>query len=94
MSKERKSIKQNKRLLAQKMAQKFKTSFNVVIIGFVVVVVLAVLNIMIYANLAGVGVFSTFSRAVGMILLIGAVLLCVGLIRVVSMSLTEAIVKC
>ncbi len=93
MSKERKSIKQNKRLLAQKMEQKFKTSFNVVIIGFVVVVVLAVLNIMIYANLAGVGVFSTFSRAVGMILLIGAVLLSIMLIRVVSMSLTEAIVE-
>ena len=93
MSKEQKKAKKNERLLNQKMEQKFKTSFNAVIIGFVIVVVLAVANIMIYANLAGVGVFSTFSRAVGMILLIGAVALTISLIRVVSKSLTDALVE-
>ena len=93
MSKEQKNIKMNNALLNAKMEEKFKKSFKCVIIGVVVLAVLAILNIMIYAKLAGVGVFSTFSRAVGMILLIVAVVANISLVFTVSKSLTIALVE-
>ena len=93
MSKEQKNAKMNKRLLNSRMEEKFKTSFNAIIIGFVVVAVLAMLNIIIYANIAGVGLFSTFSRAVGIILLFLSVILNISMLRVISKSLSDAIVE-
>lgn len=93
MSKEQKNVKMNKRLLEARMEDKFKISFKAVIIGFVVVTVLAMLNIMIYAGIAGVGLFSTFSRSVGILLLFGAVILNIFMLNVISESLSNAVVE-
>ncbi len=93
MDKEQKNVKMNKRLLNVRMEDKFKTSFKAIIIGFVVVTVLAMLNIIIYAGIAGVGLFSTFSRSVGIILLFAAVILNICMLGVISKSLSNAIVE-
>ena len=55
------------------MQDKFKISFSAIFIGTIAIAVFVTLNIIIYAKIADVGVFSTFSRSVGMILLILAV---------------------
>ena len=93
MGKVKKSMKVNKKLLNSKMEDKFKRSFRMIIIGFVVVTVLAMLNIMIYASIAGVGLFSTFSRAVGVVLLLGAVVYNILMLSSISKSLSNAIVE-
>lgn len=83
----------NKRLLEARMEDKFKISFKATIIGFVVVTVFAMLNIMIYAGIAGVGLFSTFSRSVGILLLFGTVILNIFMLNVISKSLSNAVVE-
>ncbi len=93
MSKEQKEVRMNKNLLNSNMEQKFKKSFRAVMIGFFVFVVFAVANILIYAKLAGVGVFSTPSRAVGILLLVVTLVLNIGLVLTVSKSLTTALVE-
>ena len=92
MSNEEKNVMMNQKLLNYKMEEKFKKSFAVVSVGFIVVMVLAMANIMIYAKAAGVGIFSTFSRGMGIVLLITAVVLNLVLLRKVSQSLTTALV--
>ena len=93
MSKEEKHAKMNKRLLNASMVKKFKISFRSVYIGLCFVVLFSVLNIMIYANHAGIGIFSSFSRAVGFLLLIFSVLLNFSLINAVAKSLTASLVE-
>lgn len=93
MQKQQDDVKMNARLLELKMEDKFKTAFIAVNVGIIVLAVFALLNIMIYAKIAGVGVFSTFSRAVGMILLIVTVVLNIFLVRTVSTALTGALVQ-
>ena len=83
----------NDRIKDVQMEEKFKISFRKIIIGFVVVTVLAMLNIMIYASIAGVGLFSTFSRAVGVILLFVAVLANILMLTNISKNLSNAIVE-
>ena len=83
----------NKRLLNANMEQKFKLSFKSVIIGFIVVTVLAVLNIVLIARAGDVSLFGSFSRCVGIALLVLAVLFNFSLINIVSKSLTRALVK-
>ena len=83
----------NDRIKDVQMEEKFKISFRKIIIGFVVVMVLAMLNIMIYASIAGVGLFSTFSRAVGVILLFVAVLANILMLTNISKNLSNAIVE-
>ena len=85
--------KSNKRLQNAKMEDKLKLSFVPVYIGLVIIVVLSFLNISIYAGIAGVGLFSTFSRAVGIILLLVAVILCMVMVRTISKALSESIVQ-
>ena len=89
--KEQKSTRMEK-LINAKIEKKFKKSFMYLIIGFILVTVLAVANIMIYANLAGVGVFSTFSRAAGMLLLLFVVLFNLILFSTITKNLTKALV--
>ncbi len=93
MSEEQKNVKMNKRLLEAKMEDKFKISFKAIIIGFVVVTFFAMLNIIIYADIAGVGLFSTFSRSVGILLLFGAVILNIFMLNVISKSLSDVVVE-
>lgn len=93
MSKEAKKVKMNKKLLNASMEQKFKISFRSVQISLVLVVVFAILNIVIYAKLAGVGIFSTFSRGVGFVLLLLSAIFSFGVIRAVGKSLAAVLVE-
>ncbi len=92
MGKENKT-QMNKRLLNAKMEQKFKLSFKAIIIGFLVVAALGIANILMYSKVSGIGIFSSFSRGVGFMLLIIAVLFNLSLLRVVAKSLTTALVE-
>lgn len=87
-----KNIKMNKRLLDAKMEQKFKLSFSAVNVGFIVVSLIAVINIVLYANMAKVSVFATPSGTVAIVLLVVAVLFNLSLCNVVSKSLATALV--
>ncbi len=93
MGKKSKEMMDNKRLLNANMEQKFKLSFKSVIIGFIVVTVLAVLNIVLIARAGDVSLFGSFFRCVGIALLVLAVLFNFSLINIVSKSLTGALVK-
>ena len=93
MSKKQKKVRENKRLLNANMEQKFNLSFKSVIIGFIVVAVLAVLNIALIAKAGDVSLFATPSRCVGLVLLVLAVLFNLSLIRVVAGDLTTSLVK-
>ena len=92
MGKERKNDRMQK-LINANIEKKFSKSFVYIIGGFVAVTVIAVANILIYANIAGVGVFSTFSRAVGMILLFAAVIFNLILFRTLTKNLSKALVE-
>ena len=91
MSKELKKTKRNEKLLNATIEKKLKKSFFYIIVGFFIVMLLAFANIMMYARAAGISIFSTPSRAVGMLLLIVAFLLCISLFRTVTKSLTIAL---
>lgn len=93
MSKKQKNVKMNKRLLNMGVEKKLITSFKPLKIGYILMLALALANIFIYANLAKVGVFSTPSRAVGMILLIVIALLNLSMMSVVARDLTNSIVE-
>ena len=92
MNKEKNSVRTQK-LLNANMEKKFGKTFMYVNIGFIVVMVLALANILIYAKLAGVSVFSNFSRSVGIILLLVSVIVNMVLVRTLAKSLTKAIVE-
>ncbi|MBQ4522642.1 MAG: HAMP domain-containing protein [Lachnospiraceae bacterium] len=92
MSKERKNDRM-KKLINANIEKKFNKSFMYIIVGFIAVTVIAVANILIYANIAGVGVFSSFSRAVGMLLLFFVVLFNIILFRTITKNLTKALVE-
>ncbi len=92
MSRRQKNIKMNQKLLNANMEQKFKIAFRSVIIGFIIVTLLAMGNILMYARVAGISVFSSFSRTVGLLLLFGAILLNFSLINVISKSLSASLV--
>lgn len=93
MSNKQKKVKLNKKLLNARINQKFKLSFMPVIIGFIVVTILALANIMIYAKIANVNVFTSFPRLVGLLLLVFAVVLSIVMLITISRSLTDAIVE-
>lgn len=93
MSKKQKNVRQNNKLLNARMEKKFQTSFQAIIIGFVVVAVIALANIALMARAGGIGIFSTPSRSIGLVLMIVAVVFNIILIRVVSKSLSSAMVE-
>lgn len=93
MSKDERNVKMNKILLNARMEDKFKASFKAVIIGFVVVAVLAILNIIVYASFADGSLFSTVIRSVSLILLLAAVILNIVMLNIISKSLSIAIVE-
>ena len=81
------------KLVNANIEKKFKKSFTYIIVGYVLVALLAMLNIFMFARVAGVGIFSTFSRAVGILLLIFAAVFFIILFRVISKNLTKALVE-
>lgn len=93
MGKKSREMMDNKRLLNANMDQKFKLAFKSVIIGFIVVAVLALLNIVLISRAGDVSLFGTPFRCIGIVLLVLAVLFNFSLINIVSKSLTGALVK-
>ena len=93
MGKKSREMMDNKRLLNANMDQKFKLAFKSVIIGFIVVAVLALLNIVLISRAGEVSLFGTPFRCIGIVLLVLAVLFNFSLINIVSKSLTGALVK-
>lgn len=91
MSREKQTVT-NQKLLNANMEKKFGKTFMYVIAGFMVVIILALANILIYAKLAGVSVFSNFSRSMGFILLLASVVLNMFMVRTLAKSLTKAMV--
>lgn len=96
MSKKQKKNKNNKRmeaLINAKIQKKFGKSFMYIILGFAIMTILAFANIMIYAGIAKVGIFSTPSRAVGILLLVLVFIFNLILFRTVTKNLTKALVE-
>ena len=61
MSKGQKNDRMQK-LINANIERKFNKSFNYIVGGFAAVIVIAVANILIYANVAGVGIFGLLSN--------------------------------
>ena len=96
MSKKQKKNKNNKRmeaLINAKIQKKFGKSFMYIILGFAIMTILAFANILIYAGIAKVGIFSTPSRAVGILLLVLVFVFNLILFRTVTKNLTKALVE-
>lgn len=81
------------KLVNAKIEKKFKKSFAYIIVGYIVVVLLALLNIVMFARVAKVGIFSTPSRSVGILLLILAAAFFVTLFLTITKNLTKALVE-
>lgn len=92
MSKKQKVNKSVNKLLNLTMEKKFKKCFNIMIIGFVVVALFAIANILLLAKAGNLNLFSSFSRMTGIILLLVAVGVNISLIKVVANTLTKAVV--
>lgn len=92
MSKGTMSAKMNEKLINAKVKEKFKKSFIYVWIGFMLVIVLAFANILMYAKVAGVNIFSKPTRAVGILLLVLAVVFSITMLYIVAKNLISAMV--
>jgi len=95
MSKKQKK-KNNKRmeaLINAKIQKKLKKSFKYINIATILMMIFAVANIAIYAAKANVGIFSSPSRAIGIILLALAFVFNLILFRTVTKNLTKALVE-
>ena len=91
MSKQQKKVKQNNKLLNANIAKKFGISFTAITYGLFAVVLLALLNMFMFARAAGIGLFSSFSRAVGVILFLAASFLIMVMLRMVAKNLSAAL---
>ena len=91
MSKQQKKVKQNKKLLNATIAKKFGISFTAITYGLFAVVLLALLNMFMFARAAGIGLFSSFSRAVGVILFLASSFLIMVMLRAVAKKLSAAL---
>ncbi|MBQ7360646.1 MAG: methyl-accepting chemotaxis protein [Lachnospiraceae bacterium] len=92
MSKKQLSIKGNTKLMNAKIDKKLKTSFTTIIIFCILFAVLAIANIMIYASIAGVGIFSSSARIFGFGIMMAMLLVAIYMFRVVRLTLTDALV--
>ncbi len=86
-------MSKNDKLVNEKMEKKFQKSFMSIMIGFIVVMLLACVNIVIYAQKAGIGIFSSPFRAIGMLLLVAAVVYNIVLLKKVEKKLVKALVE-
>lgn len=91
--KQKKNNKRMEALINAKIQKKFGKSFMYIILGFAIMTILAFANIMIYAGIAKVGIFSTPSRAVGILLLVLVFIINLILFRTVTKNLTKALVE-
>ncbi len=93
MSKKQKNNKRVDALLNAKIEKKFSKSFMYIMVGFILFMVVAVANILIYAGKAGVNVFTTLSGAGAMILLVAIFVFIITLFRIITKNLTQALVE-
>ncbi len=93
MSKKQKNNKKMEALINAKIQKKMGKSFMYIILGFFIMTILAFANIMIYAGIAKVGIFSTPSRAVGILLLVLTFIFNLVLFRTITKNLTKALVE-
>ena len=85
--------KTNSKLLNATVENKFRKALIPVVVCIILIIVFAVLNIMIYAKAAGIGIFSSFSRAVGMLLILGTAVASIVVLRMLISQLTYAVVE-
>ena len=93
MSKQQKKVKQNKKLLNANIAKKFGIAFTAITYGFIATIVLAVVNMFLIARAGGIGLFSSFSRAAGVILYIVVAFFIMVMLRAVAKSLSVALTE-
>jgi hypothetical protein len=87
MGKKQKNSKAVQKLLNLTMEKKFKKSFNTMIIGFIVVALIAVTNILLLARAGGINIFTSVSQLAGLILMVISVVVNIILIQIVSKTL-------
>ena len=92
MGKKQKNNKAVQKLLNLTMEKKFKKSFNTMIIGFIVVALIAVTNVLLLARAGGINIFTSVSQLVGLILMVISVVVNIILIQIVSKTLAQAVV--
>ena len=89
---EEKKVKMNSKLLNAKMEKKFSIAFTSVIVGSIVIAAIAFLNMAMLAKSGGFNLFWPFYRLFGVLLLILLVVVNLIMIRVISKSLSTALV--
>ena len=85
--------KQNKKLLNANIAKKFGIAFTAITYGIIATVILAVVNMFLIARAGGIGLFSSFSRATGVILYIVVAFFIMIMLRTVAKSLSKALIE-
>ena len=93
MSNQQKKVKHNQKLLNATIARKFGLSFTAITYGMITTIVLAIVNMFLIARAGGIGLFSSFSRAAGVILYIVVALFIMVLLRAVAKSLSSALTE-
>ena len=91
MSNKQKNGKVNERLHNAKMKEKFRISFQTVNIGMAVVGVIAIANVILIARAGDVSIFSSFSRSVGVILLLVGIFYNFNMLKNVARNLSSAV---
>ena len=84
------NTQKNQKLLNANIAKKFSTSFTSITIGILATVILAVLNMLLLARAGGIGIFSSFSRSVGLLLYLGTTVFVLLRFRSVAKQLSSA----
>lgn len=92
MSKKQKNVKMNEKLKNVKMEKKFQKSFVAIIVGFFITLLIAVSNIIMYANMAGVNIFTSRRGIIAIVLLVLTAGLTLSLCNVVAKSLSTAMI--
>ena len=85
--------KQNQKLLNANIAKKFGIAFTAITYGIIATIVLAVVNMFLIARAGGIGLFSSFSRAAGVILYIVVAFFIMVMLRTVAKSLSVALTE-
>ena len=93
MGKKQKNNKAVQKLLNLTMEKKFKKSFNTMIIGFIVVALIAVTNVLLLARAGGINIFTSVSQLAGLILMLISVVVNIILIQIVSKTLAQSVVE-
>ena len=93
MSKTHTKQKQNQKLLKVNIARKFGISFTSITYGLFAMIILAMLNMYMFARAAGIGLFSSFSRSVGVLLFLLASFAIMFILRTVAKSLSAALTE-